>query len=177
VTLAVFLATLTASIAYTFLTSATEDKYEKTATFLNHIFFGNLILLFLILPTYLITSSLFGANGVAFTGIFHGILVALLTQFVLEILSARKHLLVNLYGTLIGLLGFYFCFSLFLGGNPTVLSFLTLPLVFACMGAGNGGAEVFYNWLYRTYGFDFLNIETQFGEDYADSELPGEDNL
>ena len=167
VTLAVFLGAIVANVGYVFLSTALEKRYDHRATVITHTFFGNLILLVLILPVYMIMSRSFGSSGIGLAGIIHVMLATLFTFFVLEIINQSKYLLVNVYGAIIGLV-FFFFFAIWLAGNnPTVLAFLTLPLLVGFIALGNGIAESLYNWIYRIYGSDFLNIETRFGTDYG----------
>ncbi len=164
VTLSIFGATLTASLVFTFLITVMDEKYSLRETSLAQVFIGNLIILFLMLPVYLIFSAMFKTEGIALAGLFHCLITTIFTFFVIELLNAKEKIFINLYGILIGLCLFAFLASLF-GKNSTILAFMVLPLLLTCVGAGNGLAEVFYNWFYRTYGVDFLNLSTKFGED------------
>jgi len=167
VTLALFGATLTTNLVFTFLTTVTEEKYSLRATTLTQVFFGNLAILFLSLPVYLIFSGLFGPEGIAVAGVFHAIITIIFTSFVLEILNSPKTILITLYGILFALILFLFFGSMLIKANASVLAFLTLPLLGCFMGGGTGLSEVFYNWIYRLYGVDFLNLKTRFGKDYG----------
>ena len=171
ITLAIFLGTLVSSLFYVFLTTLVEEKYDFRSTALTHVFFANLWVLFLILPVYLVMNSFLGPDGAKTAGLLHGIIMAVFSFFVLEILNNKKYLLVNLYGLIVGFILFAICATLILiSQNRTILVFLSFPLLFGFLGAGNSLMEIFYSWLYQIYGVDFLNSEKGFYGDYEKEE-------
>jgi len=167
---AVFLATLVANLFYCLIISTVEEKYVTKSTNVTHTFIGNLILLIIFLPVYLLSSSQFGAPGVAFTALFHTILVAILTFLIIEILSTHKYILVSVYGAFLGLSMFLCLINIIGFGNPTVLTFITLPLLLGLIGAGSAIAQMFYMWIQKLYDNDFLATDKRFGEDYGKKE-------
>lgn len=170
VTLAVFLATMSANIAYVLLSSITEEKYARRSTTLTHVFFGNLVFLLFALPVYLISSSLFGPEGIAISALLHVTLTILFSFLVTEALHQSKYFIVNLYGALFGIILFTFVGNIFVSDNTTTLTLLALPLLLGCICLGSRFMEVLYAWLVQTYGTDFLNVDNQFGRDYGKSE-------
>lgn len=166
VTLAIFLATLVANFVHTFLICLVEENYTKRSTALTHVFFGNLIFLLLTLPAYLLANSLFGPEGIAFAAVFHTVITAMFSAFILETLHQSRYLFVNLYGILLGIT-LFFVFGILTRDSQTMLTFMTLPILLGCIGFGTRITEVFYGWLYETYGVDVLNINTRFGNDYG----------
>lgn len=174
VILAIFLATLAANIALAFVSSVVEEKYKSRSTAITQIFAGSLLLLFFFLPVYLIGNGFYGPSGIAFAGLFHSICLAIFTFFVMEIIAGTRYILVNLYGIILGITLFFF-FGIMFSGQAAVIVFLTLPLLFGFLGAGNGISEGVYNWFFHTYGSDFLNIEKRYGDDYGQEELASDE--
>ncbi len=170
IVLAFFLAILTSTLMYGFLTPTIEDKYKFRSTILSQTFFGNLIFLFLMIPIYVLAKKLFLANGVASAGALHVMTVSIFTFSVIELLNEKKHILVRLYGGILGISIFLFFGTMFLKNNTTIFVFLILPLILGCLGAGNAIMEIFYQWLYQNYGIDFLSTKTRFDVDYSDKE-------
>jgi hypothetical protein len=166
VTLSVFLAVMAANIAYVFLSSIVEEKYIRRSTTLTQVFFGNLVFLLLMLPLYVISSSNFGPSGIAITAVLHAVFTAFFSFLVTEVLHQSKYFIVNLYGTIIGIIFFVFCANMLVINNATTLTLLALPILLGFTALGNRLAEVLYAWLINTYGTDFLNVDTQFGKDY-----------
>lgn len=175
VTLSVFLATMAANISYVFLSSIVEEKYTRRSTTLTQVFFGNLVFLLLMLPLYLISSSSFGPSGVAITAVLHATFTTLFSFLVTEALHQSKYFIVNLYGTIVGIILFVFFSNILVSNNTTTLTLLALPLLLGFIAFGNRLAEVVYAWLINTYGTDFLNVDTQFGKDY--NQNPGEEEI
>ncbi|MCF7918167.1 hypothetical protein K9L27_04210 [Candidatus Gracilibacteria bacterium] len=170
VTLAVFLATMTANISHVFLSSIIEEKYTRRSTTLTQVFFGNLVFLLLLLPLYLLASHNFGPTGIAVIAVLHATLTTLFCFLVTETLHQSKYFIVNLYGTLFGVILFSFLANIILKNNTTTLTLMTLPFLLGCIALGSRFAEVLYAWMFKTYGTDFLNVDTQFGKDYGKSD-------
>ncbi len=167
---AVFIATLAANLAYILIASIVEEKYYSRSTALTHVFFGELVCLFFFLPAYIMGSKIYGTFGVAAAALLHTLCVGIFTYFVLEIIAAKKHMLVNVYGVILGIVLFFFLGTLFSKGSATVSSFLALPFMLGMLGTGNGIAEGIYHWFYHTYYNDFLNSDKRFGEEYGKEE-------
>ncbi|MCF7830579.1 hypothetical protein K9M41_01095 [Candidatus Gracilibacteria bacterium] len=167
ITLAIFLSTLVANLSHVFLSTIVDAKFKRRSTTLTQVFFGNLVILFLMLPIHLLASRELGPNGMAVSGVLHVILSTFFSTFVLEALHQSKYLIVNVYGTVLGIILFFFLNLMFLNANPAMMVLLVLPLLFSMIALGNRIAELFYAWLCRNYGTDFLNIDTKFGEDYG----------
>jgi len=109
----------------------------------------------------------FGTTGIMFSAILHMIVTGFFTFFVIQALHEAKHLVVNIYGNIIGLLMFIFFAGIFAGiFERSMLVLLTIPFYYGFMAFGNRTMELVYGWMYHSYGSDFLNIDTQFGEDY-----------
>jgi len=176
ITLAVFLSTLVGNMAYVFLITVVDEKYIRRSTALTHIFFGNLVTLLFMLPVYALASRTFGSSGVAMSAILHLVITSFLTLLILEVLHQSKYILVNAYGIFLGVILFFVVGSLLIGSSSsTLVLLLSLPLVLGMLAFGNRTAEVFYAWIYKSYGSDFLNIDTKFGQDYGQKETEGRD--
>lgn len=170
--LAVFLASLATTLSYVLIANAIESKYQARATSITHVFFGNLVILFFVLPVYMLGNVVHDAVGVGMAALLHVFCSGIYTMFVLEIIAGTKRPLLHLYGILLGII-IFFCFGMFIfDGNITIGTFLALPLLFGLFGAGNGISEGVYMWLARIYGNDFLLSEKLYGEDYGKSEEP-----
>lgn len=166
ITLAIFLGILAGNIAFVILSTVVESRYENRSTAVTHVFFANLIMLILMLPVYVISSNLFGPQGVAFAGIFHALLSVIFSFFSLELIHYHKHLFISLYGVIAGIVLFVLVASFMVKGGNSLLAFLSLPLLMGFILAGNGIVRSVYAWMYQTYGVDMLNVETRFGDDY-----------
>ncbi len=170
VVLAVFLATLVSNLFYCTISSTVEEKYKSTTTNLTQVFLGNVVILVLFIVVYLIASSKYGALGVALTALAHAVMTTIFTFMSLEILSTRAYLLVSLYGSMLGIALFLMCLNFIGGGNPTILTFLTLPILMSMVAGGSGIVQMFYSWLQENYNNDFLHTDKRFGTDYGREE-------
>jgi len=166
VVLAVFLGVLAANLSYILISTVVSEHYAFRTTLLTDIFFGNLILLILMIPVYAMMNGHFGYTSIGLAALIHAILSSLLSFFTLEIINWSKYLMVNLYGLLVGLILFVIVSILFFS-NKTIFAFFFLPFLFGFLAMGNALAQSIYEWYYRTYGNDFLNSETRFGDDYG----------
>lgn len=166
VILAVFLGILAANISHILMSTVVSEHYLFRTTLLTDVFFGNLILLIFMIPVYAMMNSHFGYTSIGVAALIHAILSALLSFFTLEIINWSKYLMVNLYGLLVGLVLFTMVAILFFS-NKTIFAFFLMPLLFGFLAMGNAIAQSVYEWFYKTYGNDFLNSETRFGDDYG----------
>ena len=166
VVLAVFLGVLAANLSYILISTVISEHYSFRTTLLTDVFFGNLVLLILMLPVYAMLNNYFGYASMAIGAIIHAVLSSLLSFFTLEIINWSKYLMVNLYGLLLGMVLFVGVGIIFFS-NKTVFAFFFLPFLFGFLAMGNSLAQSIYEWFYKTYGNDFLNSETRFGDDYG----------
>lgn len=167
VLLATFLGILTATAAYTFLMTLIENRFTLRATTLTHAFFGNLILMALLIPAYVVASSDIGVDGITYVVLAHVITSGIFTFLVIESLHSNKYFLVNIYALIIALALFFFM-SIKLIENTTSLILLAMPLIFGFLAMCSSLSMSLYQWFFRTYGSDVLNISTRFGHDYED---------
>ena len=165
--LAIFLSTMAANITYTFLSTIVYEEFTRKSTALTQVFFGNLVFLILLLPVYFSMNSHFGIQGIVISAVMHVVITSLFTFFVLQALHQSKYLVVNLYGNLFGLLLFAFLVTFFYDMDKIAAIFLAFPCFFGIMALGNRIVELLYAWFYRSYGVDFLNVDTRFGDDYG----------
>ncbi|PID70504.1 hypothetical protein CSB37_02340 [bacterium DOLZORAL124_38_8] len=165
--LALFLAILSTSMAYTALSSITEDTYNKQATALTQSFYANLLFLVITIPVYIGFSGL-KVQGLMLAAIIHITLSAVFTFFVQEFYAEKKYLIVRLYGVLISLLVFAVVVYALIDKNTSVLAFLALPFIYGLLNLFREMVESIYIWFYQTYGVDILNIETRYGQDFED---------
>ena len=167
VLLATFLGVLAANVAYTFLFTLVDERYKHRSTTITHTFFGNLILMILMLPAYLVASSKSGVEGVQTTVTLHIMLSGIFTFLILEALHWTKRGLVSMYALIISLALFSLTSAIF-ATNTTSAILLAMPFLFGFIGMANSLADATYGWIYRTYGSDVLNTDTRFGSDYTD---------
>lgn len=167
VLLATFLGVLAANVTYTFLFTLVEEKYVHRTTTITHSFFGNLILMILLLPAYIVGGNKAGVEGVQRVVTFHIMLSGIFTFLILESLHWSKRVLVNMYALIIGLALFTLT-SAATAANPTTGTLLAMPFFFGFIGMSNSLATAVYAWIYKTYGSDVLNTDTRFGSDYTD---------
>lgn len=168
---AVFMATLAANILQTVLISAIEERYTARATSLTQISIGNVIILLLMIPVYLMVSGQYGATGVAIAALIHCTLTVIFSVLAMEIIALKRYMLVSVYGLMVGLVLFFLCFNIFGNNNPTIMAFVALPLLLGMTAFGSGLTQLIYFWFADTYGNDFLDIEKRFGADYGREEM------
>lgn len=165
VLLATFLGVLGATATYTFLITLVEERFVLRSTTLTHTFFGNLVLMIILLPAYILASSKSGVEGVTNIVLMHILLSGIFTFLVLEALHWSKYFLVNVYALSIGL-AFYFLVTTSLSGDTTTLALLAMPFLFGFLAMSNSLTNALYEWFFHTYGSDVLNTDTRFGSDY-----------
>ncbi len=177
VLLAVFLSSLVSNLIFSLINSILVERYPLRSTTLTHVFLGNLIILVFIIPLYLLIGNFYGPQGIAFTAISHAVLSGLFTFFSIEILSTSPYIFITLYGSVLGIIIFLFIGSFFSSLNPTILSFLVLPLLLGSLNIGNAIIEMFYFWFSKTYGIKFLETDKRFGSDYGEEEIIPDEEL
>ena len=166
IVLAVFLGILASSVSYIIISTLISEHYSFRTTLLTDVFFGNLILLILMIPIYTIVNAKFGYTNIGIAAGLHATLSAILSFFTLELINWSKYLMVNLYGIILGFILFTII-SLLSFSDKTVFAFFVLPFLFGFISMGNALAQSLYEWFYKTYGNDLLNLETRFGDDYG----------
>jgi hypothetical protein len=165
---AIFLSSLVANNVYALINSVLEDKEDQKYTHLTHVFFGNVIVLIFMLPLYLISKN--NVNGVALAAFSHAIISMVFSFLVTESLYNAKHIIVNIYGLVLGLAIFMVYFSMSIE-NTTVLMYTTFPMFLGVINSCKTITEMFYDWLQDSYGSDFLSTEKRFGNDYRKEEI------
>lgn len=165
VLLSTFLGVLASTATYTFLMTLVEERFVLRTTTLTHAFFGNLILMVILLPAYILSSSKSGVSGVTNMVLMHILLSGVFTFLVLEALHWTKYFLVSVYALAIGL-ALYFLVTTALSGNTTTLALLAMPFLFGFLAMSSSLTNTLYEWFFQTYGSDVLNTNTRFGADY-----------
>ncbi len=165
---ATFLSVLAASSMYTLFMTIVEDRFTLKTTALAHTFFGNIVLMIFILPTYLITSNQGGLDGITNTVLIHIFLSGLFTFLILEALHWNKHFLLSVYSLAVALALYFLTQTGFDKESMTKMVLWTMPLLFGFLGMSRSFAEMVYSWVFHTYGNDVLNGETRFGSDYEE---------
>ncbi len=170
VLMSVFLSSLVSNLVFCLINSVLSERYPYRSTMLTQAFLGNIAILVLFIPVYLIVSGEHGPVGVGVVAIAHAVLAGLFTFFTSEILSTSEYIFISLYGAVLGLVFLLFAGSLLVEVNPTVLSFLALPMLLGFLNAGNAIVEIFYFWFKKVYGISFLETDKRFGSDYGRKE-------
>ncbi len=168
-----FLATLIGNLVPVVLFYLVDrEKYPKLTTNLIQGFIFNLLIFIFSIPLYLIIQGADISTLVYIIGI-HFLLSAFITSIVIEILSSSKYILVGLYGNTFAILAalvITLVLSLSMAdAGKAFLLFLTMPLIWGCIGFFQGLTEMVYRWFYDVYGIDFLSEEAKY-------EYDGEEN-
>ena len=171
VVLAVFLATLAGNILKAYLTTSVEERYTASATCLTQVGIGNVVILLMIIPVYIMVSAQYGATGVAIAAIIHACLSGIFSVLTIDLITLKKYLLLSLYGVMLGMVLFCLGFNVFGNNNPTIMALVALPLLLGLLSFGQGISQLLYFWFVETYGNDFLDIEKRYGADYGRKEV------
>ncbi len=175
VLISIFLSGLVANLVFCVINTTMGERYPYRSTTLTHVFFGNLLILFLFIPIYLILGSIYGATGIGVSSITHVIIMGLFTFFVSEILSTSNYAFVSLYGAVLGLGLFVFWSSFLADKSPIMLTLLAFPLLLGFLNGSNAAVEMFYFWISEIYGVKFLETNKRFGSDYGRTEIVSEE--
>ncbi|MFN7159978.1 MAG: hypothetical protein ACK4NC_00025 [Candidatus Gracilibacteria bacterium] len=138
-----------------------HEKYTKVVSTIVQIMIVNLLVFVFIMPAYLVISSAKLSN-VSFLVGAHIMLATLLCIFVSEVINNIRHVLVGFYGAMFGILmgiGAELLMALLPKSNDQLIAILVLtmlPVTLATMGFFSSIFEMFYGWLYRLYGIDWL---------------------
>lgn len=138
-----------------------HEKYTKVIATIVQIVIVNLLVFVFIVPAYLVISSAKLSN-VSFLVGAHIILATLLCVFVSEVINNIRHVLVGFYGAMFGILmgiGAELLVALLPRSNENLIAILVLtmlPVTLATMGFFSSIFEMFYGWLYKLYGIDWL---------------------
>jgi hypothetical protein len=157
-----------------------REKYPNIRSVLSHIISLNIFIFIFILPVYFFVAI--GSNDNPLPIIFlvatlQLIISAQASTLALELSaseSSRENLLA-IYGIIFGILlsiilniWIYSAFQKFStaaelaeggGRGPTAVLFSILPLTWFAFGFFTTAAEMFYRWIYETWGIDFLSRE------------------
>jgi MFS family permease len=167
ITVAIFLGVMAANIAFVSLSSITNDRYNYRSTMVTHCFFGNLILLLLLIPCYIIFNAYLQSDGIAIAGIIHGLTAAMFSSLVLEIVNRHEHSLVNIIALMGSMIIFTWIAVPMYKSGSTLFAFIILPLLMGIISSTNSLAEAVYAWVYQSWGNDILNLDQRFGDDYG----------
>lgn len=167
----IFLTSLAANIlGPLFFSFVQQDKYVRRSTSMYQIFFMNLAIFVLLAPLYFLLDSRNVISMISFLAGFHVVLSALASMIILEIVGNIRYALVGAYGivfaTVMSSATVLTIFE-FTGHNPTIILFVTLPLLWMAMGFFTAVCEMFYRWLWTLYGTDFMMSQVALGSDYG----------
>ena len=146
----IFLASTIGNILSTFLLSLTErDKYTRRSSTIYQVFMVSVIMFVLMVPVYF--------------------LAAQVSAIILEIISNYRYSLVGVYGVTFSILmsaAILFGVSNVIS-NPTLLLFISLPVVWGSIAFMQSVVTMIYGWIVRIYDKDFLSTQTLYGKDYG----------
>lgn len=169
----VFLTSLASNITGPlFFSFIQQDKYSRRQTAITQIFIVNIVILAILAPIYLLIFAS-GFDLTAFLAGIHVLAAAIASMMILEIIGNLRYSLVGVYGSTFSLLfaiGVVFLIYQFSGRNVVILLFSALPVIWTFMGFISVIVEMFYSWLNRLYGVDFLAATTSFGREYGEPE-------
>lgn len=165
----IFATCVISSMLSTLLLAYTErDRYNRIATTMAQVFIVNIVIFAFVLPIYLTTSTA-RIELTAFAAVLQVVLSASASALVLELIHDYRYALVAVYTTILGILvsaGINF-FLYFVSGSATVLLFAALPIIWSLIGFSQATLQMFYFWVYQTWGSDFLASSATFGADYG----------
>lgn len=160
-----------------FFSFVQQDKYSRKQTAVTQIFIANVVILAILAPVYLLIFAS-GFDLTAFLAGIHVMVAAIASMMILEILGNLRYSLVGVYGVTFSLLfaiGINFLIYQFSQRNIVILIFSVLPVMWTFIGFISVIVEMFYAWMQRLYGVDFLAATTSFGKEYG--ELEEEESL
>ena len=175
ITLAIFLSGLGATVTYGILLSVVEERFPNRSTMLTHIFVGNLVILIMVLPLYFFSDRIGMQQGILLSLLIHGMLVTIFSYLSMVVINRSEHLLVHVYAIVWSLVIFCFTLSFIADRNMAVIVVLSFPILLAATGFGTATSEMFYQWVEKIYGVDFLHSERKYGTDYEDEETSYQD--
>lgn len=165
----VFATCVVSSMLSTLLLAYTErDRYNRIATTMAQVFIVNIVIFAFVLPIYLTTSTA-RMELTAFAAILQVVLSASASALILELIHDSRYPLMGVYTTILGILvsvGINF-FLYFASGSATILLFAALPVIWSLIGFSQAALQMFYFWMYQTWGSDYLASSATFGADYG----------
>ncbi len=164
----VFLSLLVSALAsVTFFYYCDRERYKFLFSTLSHVFSLTTLIFVVSIPLSLLLAIQEFDKLVLVALVLMSITV-IFSIIVMEVIANHKHLLLTLYSTTISLFTF---FLIMLGvyiatGTSTYLLPIALPLCWASFGFWQVAFEMSYQFVYQSYGTDFLNSSTRLGSDY-----------
>lgn len=145
-----------------------RDRYTRIATTLSQIFIVNLVIFVFVLPIYLTTSTA-SLSLTAFAAALQIIMSATASALILELVHDRNYALVAVYSTVLAIMvAAGINFLMFVAfKNATILLFVAQPIIWALIGFAQGAFQMFYFWIFQTWGSDMLVHSATFGADYG----------
>lgn len=173
-----FLSLQVAAIASASMFAYLENyKYTRLTTTLVQIFIINLLMFIVMVPAYVVISQM-NSEALLYVGATHVVFSVVASTLIMEIMTEYRYAILSVYTTIasvmIGIL--ITLFIQFSASDILILPLLLiLPIMWGCVGLFIGAGEMIYNWIYETYGVDYLSLDTNYGSEY--SEKVGEEEL
>jgi hypothetical protein len=164
----VYLSLLVSALAsVTFFYYCDRDRYKFLFSTLSHVFAVSTLIFVVSTPLSLLLAVKDFDSLSLVALVLMGITVVF-SIIIMEVVANHKHLLLTLYSTTLSLFTF---FILMLGlyialDTTTFLLPLALPICWASFGFWQVAFEMSYQFVYQSYGTDFLNSSTRLGSDY-----------
>ena len=165
----IFATSLVSSMVSTLLLAYTErDRYTKIPTTMAQIFIINIVIFAFVLPIYLTTSTAH-LQLTVFAAVLQVIMSSAASAMILELVHDYKYALLAVYTTILGVMvaaaiNFFLYFIL---GNATISMFAALPVLWTLIGFSQASLTMIYNWIFTTWGSDYLASTQSFGVDYG----------
>lgn len=159
--LMIFIASTGGNILSNLFMALTErSKYTRIGSAVYRIFIISLIVFFLMIPIYLITSSM-GIEITAYAVALHIIISAQVSALILEIVSNPKNALVGVYGITAGILvAAIVLFGLAkIVASTTILLFAALPVVWGSIAFVYGIVKILHGWFAGVYSADVADTQ------------------
>lgn len=166
-----FLSLQVAAIASTSLFAYIQSyKYTRLTSTLVQIFLINLLMFVVMIPAYVVVSQL-DSEAIIYVGATHVVFSLIASTLIMEIMTQYRYAILSVYSTIASvmlaiLIILFVQFSL--SDILIVPLMLMLPIAWGCIGLFLGLGEMAYNWVYETYGVDYLSLDTNYGMEYSE---------
>jgi len=151
-----------------FLAYTERDRYTRISTMLVQVFIFNIAIFAFVLPVYLTTATTHFELTVYAAGL-QLILGATASAMILELLHDYRYSLLAVYNTILAVLAASALMFLLYSftNNATILAVVALPVIWGSIGFFQAAITMIYNWIFQTWGSDFLANYASFGADYG----------
>lgn len=145
-----------------------RDKYRHIYSTVIKIVISNVVLLFLMVPTYFLSAGI-SIESVVFVAALHFVISAQTSNLTLEIAANPNYGLLGVYSTSIAIiLSMVVVFSVYqFAQQGTVILFIALPVIWGSIGFASSVVDGIYGFITSSWGVDFAATDTGYGKDYS----------